>query len=217
MAEAGTGRVPWWQDAPRHILGEQITQGPLTARRNEAVLLDIFPTTAKGREPRLSQVGDALGLHSSQWFRGDGRAEPEENPRPLMPPLLLREGAGVRWEVTVGLQVPPVTPRFPCALSLPRENASAAGWVGMGETHGLRCPLPGPFLPLILLQPQPHPSAVKTNGMTLPWIECRLDLILHPATQRVIFFLSSQTSLTFCHSPFSFLSLTAFLGGGFFF
>ena len=55
LAELGAGSVPRWQEAPQHISREQITQGPLTARRNEAVLLDVFPTTAKGTEPRLSQ------------------------------------------------------------------------------------------------------------------------------------------------------------------
>lgn len=34
----------------------------------------------------------------------------------------------------------------------------------MGETHGPCCPLPGLFLPLIVLQPQPKPSSIKTNG-----------------------------------------------------
>jgi len=107
LAELGTGRAAGGSSAQ---LQEQITQGLFTACRNEAVLLEVFVTTAKGTEPRLSQ---RRGCTHPARFSGDRRAEPGANPRPLTPPRLLREGAGVLWEMTVVLWVPPRTPGFP--------------------------------------------------------------------------------------------------------
>jgi len=88
----------------------------------------------------------------------------------------------------------------------------------MGETHGLPCPLPGPFLPLTLLQP--NPSSVKTNGEGVLLILMSVGLDFTSSKAMSDFPFSFQTSLIFCRSLFSLPSPTAFLGGwvvGFFF